>query len=457
MTYSIIQKSQLEGAQRLDAEYYQPEYLKLAENIRSLHNKSLKQIAIIRSGTTPTDRDDELTEGVILLKTTDIRNNILSYNDNYYHITSKISGRMSKTKLNANDVLVNIVGATLEVIGRASLVPNNFPESNITQAMALLRIEDPNFLPEFIFSFLMSRYGQFQADRLARPTGQFNLNLEELGQILIPQVFLHKQENIAEIIKKVIKSQEESNKSYKQAEELLLEELGLTDFKSSEDLWSIVNFSDVQKVRRLDADFFQQKYKVIIEKIEKFKTLDLSNKNYFNIITGTYSKSYSDKGANYIRSVNMQNDLSIDRSNMYKTIENLGDKFKVKIGDIITSRVGSIGTLGIISEELDGSFISDNILRIRNSNKELNNLFLAFYLKKIGSIIMEKLSRGSVQQRLNQETLREIILPVLPMEAQEKIAELIKKSHEARKKSKELLEEAKRKVEKMIEKGGDTS
>ncbi len=30
-----------------------------------------------------------------------------------------------------------------------------------------------------------------------------------------------------------------------------------------------------------------------------------------------------------------------------------------------------------------------------------------------------------------------------------------KKSHEARKKSKELLEEAKRKVEEMIEKGGE--
>ena len=26
ITYSIIQKSQLEGAKRLDAEYYQPEY-----------------------------------------------------------------------------------------------------------------------------------------------------------------------------------------------------------------------------------------------------------------------------------------------------------------------------------------------------------------------------------------------------------------------------------------------
>ena len=43
----------------------------------------------------------------------------------------------------------------------------------------------------------------------------------------------------------------------------------------------------------------------------------------------------------------------------------------------------------------------------------------------------------------------------LSIKIQQKIADLVKKSHEARKKSKELLEEAKRKVEEMIEKGGE--
>jgi len=38
---------------------------------------------------------------------------------------------------------------------------------------------------------------------------------------------------------------------------------------------------------------------------------------------------------------------------------------------------------------------------------------------------------------------------------QQKIAVLVRQSHEARKKAKELLEEAKRKVEEMIEKGDE--
>jgi len=45
MQHSIIQKSQLESAHRLDAEYYQPEYLNLMNNFRRVKNiNSLKNI-----------------------------------------------------------------------------------------------------------------------------------------------------------------------------------------------------------------------------------------------------------------------------------------------------------------------------------------------------------------------------------------------------------------------------
>jgi len=47
------------------------------------------------------------------------------------------------------------------------------------------------------------------------------------------------------------------------------------------------------------------------------------------------------------------------------------------------------------------------------------------------------------------------IIPLLPHETQQEIASLVQQSHEARKKSKELLEVAKRAVEIAIEKSED--
>ena len=63
----------------------------------------------------------------------------------------------------------------------------------------------------------------------------------------------------------------ESEEIYQRAEKLLLEELGLKDFNNEEKVSSIVNFYDVELARRIDAEYFQEKYKIILEKIQKNK------------------------------------------------------------------------------------------------------------------------------------------------------------------------------------------
>ena len=68
---------------------------------------------------------------------------------------------------------------------------------------------------------------------------------------------------------------------------------------------------------------------------------------------------------------------------------------------------------------------------------------------------LQKRCAGTILMAVPSETLENILIPVVTKPVQQKIAELVRKSHEARKKSKELLEEAKRKVEAMIEKAGD--
>ena len=64
---------------------------------------------------------------------------------------------------------------------------------------------------------------------------------------------------------------------------------------------------------------------------------------------------------------------------------------------------------------------------------------------------LKKECAGTILTAVPSESLKRIIIPILPPETQQKIAELIKQSHEARRKAKELLEEAKRKVEEAIE------
>lgn len=450
--WSYISKSQLECASRLDAEYYQSEYLEIARRIRKHIGNNLKEIAIIRSGTTPIDRDDSLTNGIILLKTTDIRNNVLPKNSNYYHITPKIAQRMLNTKLHPNDILVNIVGATLEVIGRVSLIPTDFPESNITQAMALLRIKDDNYLPEYVFSLMISKYGRTQTDRLARPTGQFNLNLVELGQVLIPQASLNKQKEIAAIVKGIFELQEKSSEFYLQAENLFLQELGLTDFRISEDLTFEVNFSEVENVSRIDADYFRPKYQRIIDKIGKKKRMFEMAKRI-----KTSVKLIPDKEYNYIEI----SDVNVGNGEVtFNKI--LGKKLpaNAKIGlngeELIISKVRPTrGAIAIIPQEFNKNFIASGAFSVFNVDYPTREYLQVVFRSIIGRLQLEEPATGTSYPTIIDEDIESVWIPDLSIEIQQKIADLVRKSHQARKKSKELLEEAKSKVEEMIEKGSD--
>ncbi len=69
--FSIILKSQLEGAKRLDAEYYQPEFLAVAEKISKFGFDILQNFSTIdiTKGETPLWRGDEyLIKGLPFLR-----------------------------------------------------------------------------------------------------------------------------------------------------------------------------------------------------------------------------------------------------------------------------------------------------------------------------------------------------------------------------------------------------
>jgi len=68
---------------------------------------------------------------------------------------------------------------------------------------------------------------------------------------------------------------------------------------------------------------------------------------------------------------------------------------------------------------------------------------------------LEKQCAGTILTAVSEKSLKNIVVPILLNSTQQKIADLVRQSHEARKKAKELLEKAKRKVENMIEKGGE--
>ena len=175
--------------------------------------------------------------------------------------------------------------------------------------------------------------------------------------------------------------------------------------------------------------------------------------DFIKVTSGQYSEEYITKnqGKPYIRGTDLtKGTVNLDNL-VYIDPERQNPSKKAREGDVVVTRVGTIGISARLPKEVEGGTISDNLIRLRFTEEDLNSYYVSLFFNTIGSLLMIRESRGSVQARLNQETLKEIVLPILPKPTQGKIADLVCQSHQARQRAKELLEKAKREVEEFIE------
>jgi len=450
--FSIIKKSQLEGAKRLDAEYYQPEYLANIQKIKSSNFDMISNLLSrsIVTGTTPKRRDcrNDGTD-IKFIKTDTLRVGQIVF-DEADCLPVKESRKNSELK--SGDIIVTIIGATQDIVGRVARVFPSDPKMNINQNVGLLRPKELSF-SSYLSIFLQTKYGRGQLWQQSKQTEQVNLNCREVENVLVP---LPDKGFIREIDDLVITSYnliEQSKKIYSQAENLLLEELGLKEFESEGGLWSVVKLSEVKKANRLDAEYFQPKYENLESKIRKYKH-DLLESVLENVQAGFNSFTQPNKLFNYVELSNINPSIGVIDGFSEVLGKEAPSRAKrvLKDGDVIVSSVeGSLGKVALVHKEQRDFLASTGFFQFR-SKDILPEVLLVLAKSIVFQWQLEKRCAGTILTAVPKESIKDMPIPILPKPTQQKIAELVRKSHESRKKAKELLDSAKRKVEELIEK-----
>ncbi len=450
ITYSIIKKSQLEGAHRLDAEYYQPEYLDLENKLKRLKTKTIEEVSrsVISFGAYSLTSHIEWQEsGVPYINVGDIHEGYIDFSDVKY-ISEKVDEILKKSRVNNGQVLLTMAGT----IGNAAVAYNLPRSANANQAIAKITpLNDVS--PYYLVAFLNSKYGLLQTQREIVSSVQANVFLGPIKKFKVPIFDQKATKEIENTYRSFLQELENSKFLYSQAEDLLLEELELKDYKSENELWSVVNLSEVKRANRIDAEYFQSKYDKLISKLKNLKSKILEDfiKDYS---TGYPFKSenYLEEGIPLIRINNIKRGFVDLNNTAYLSAKDysLSLKDTAKPGDIILSMSGTIGMSAVIPDDIPRCSINQRILKITLKNIDKN--FLALILNSaVGSYQLERIGTGGVQTNISYKDIKNILIPELSNPTQEKIADLVRQSHEARKKAKQLLEEAKRKVEELIE------
>lgn len=237
----------------------------------------------------------------------------------------------------------------------------------------------------------------------------------------------------------------------KEAQTLLLTELGLTDWQPRHELTFVKNWSDTKQSHRIDAEYYQPKYDEIISDIKAYRggwdTLgNLVNVKDRNLIPE------KEKEYKYIELSNIGDNGEIIGC-MTEKGQDLPNRARreVSTGDVIVSSIeGSLSSIALVEEDYNRALCSTGFYVVDST--ELNTETLLVFLKTTaGYLQLIKGCNGTILSAISKDQFNQIILPKILDGTQTQIQQKIIESFDLRKQSRHLLECAKRAVEIAIE------
>ena len=462
MKNSIVNSSKVDLGDRIDAEYFEPSYLENENRLKKLNAKPLSEYCrLVSSAFYPSATGLYAIGEIPFIRCVDC----IDYpaitplqNDTFERLpTSFIKENKTVKILKNEDVVITKVGSPCY----ASVVYGLEEVALSRTVLGVYKIKDID--PFYLIVYLRSKYGFEQLIRERELTIQYQLTLERVGRILTYKPI---NKNFEKLFRDLfIKSQQLSQKSiekYRKAEELLIVELGLLNWKPKHRLSFVRKYSDTGSAGRIDAEYFQPIYEEIVKAVVSLENYSsLGDLVSIKKCIEPGSEAYQDNGVMFLRVSNLsyigfkdgnQQYISED---LYRTLK----QYQPKQSEILLSKDATPGIAYYLKDEPDKMIPSGGILRLKV--KEETKLYPEYLTLVLNSVIVQKQierdAGGSIINHWLVDQVKNTLIPVLPVAKQKKIAETINESFCNRELSKKLLDIAKRGVEMAIEKNEKTA
>lgn len=367
----------------------------------------------------------------------------------------------TRGKVQKDDILITSTG--VGTLGRTSIWFKNekaFCDGHIT----ILR--NGKIDSYFITAFLNSKYGLRQYDQNYRgSSGQIEIYPYDISKFVIPECLFPHQTEIGNYLREAFELQTQSKILYKQATDLLEQELGLENVKiNNKNYFTTLNTTCVTE-RIIDPKFHNPKFEQINNHLKaNFETIELrkiADVEYGYMPMQDYEKDKT-KGIPLIRVTNITQEIEIKMDDL-KYIPNwvkVPSKKYVEKGDILIVQCGdTTGKVGYIYEDVKNHLFPSFCFSIKVKDSRINSLFLAALLKSnLMQILFDQtVMINTVRPNTTKPRFEKITIPIFDMQFQLKIAEMLVNSNNAKKQSQKLLADARARVEQLIEEAANNA
>ena len=455
MQATIAHLSEANKNERIDSQFFLPEFVESFNTVANGPHSILSDVAHITDGNHVkiAENFDNL-EGVRYLRGQDLGTDMMLHDRNIVHIPESCFNVLKRSHIFKDDILITIVGANTGLVGLVYAPPKKLVANC---KLGIARVKKSKIASGYLYAFLIGRYGQHQVLRSIRGGGQTGLILPDVRQLRITRLSNDFESRINGVSFYGHAKAMESKHVYSNAQNILLSELGLTDWQPKHQPTFVKNYSDTEQAGRIDADYFQPKYEEIINTIKAYKggcdvlenLVDLNDKNY---------KPKEKQQYKYIELANITGNGEIADC-MAEEGQDLPSRArrKVKTGDLIVSSVeGSLLSIALIDQEYNHALCSTGF-HVINSKNYSSETLLVLLKSLVGQLQLRKGCSGTILTAINKEEFSKVILPIISTAKQTRIQQKVIESFTLRKQSKHLLECAKRAVEMAIEQDEKTA
>lgn len=454
-SYCTIQKKGLEGATRIDPQYYQPNFSLNRAKIRSLPcqietlgnitSKFAKGIFDIRA-------EVYTKEGIPFVRISNLKDGLISDHDIAY-IPPEVHKKETKTSLKHGDIILSKTAYPA-----ASLV--NLPECNVSQdtiAIQISRRWSNKIKSGYVVGYLNSTCGTLLMEQWFQGNIQMHLALPDAKRIPIPIFSIAFQNMIESMFWEADSLFANSRSLFDKAEKSLLSELGLADWNPVHISSYVKTFTEVTEAKRIDAEYFQPKYEQMMQKIrsaaESIDTLDAITDFTKGIEVG--SDLYLDKGVPFVRVSDMSKfEISYGAETKYisdSVYEQLNLQFTPRLGEILITKDATPGIAFVVREERK-QIISSGILRAKLKRKIDPDYLTLLINSTIIKSQIERDASGSVIEHWRPERVKATVVPLVSDKLQWDLGKKIREALAMRHKAKMIIQNIKEKIDAQIEK-----
>lgn len=450
-----LKLSEVKTGLRIDAEMYQKFHVNTEKLIKS-HDFTVldNETTSVKKGIFDIKADCYSDRGIPFVRISNL-GDMLTDEEDVVFIPESEHLKNPETALAKNDVILSKTA-----YAAASLV--TFPECNASQDTIAVKLKRQSAIQsQYLVAFLNTRYGLGQMQRWFTGNIQMHLNLNDCKNLPIPTFDESLQTRIKQIFKKSIGLRERSDALYAKAENLLLDELGLKDWRPSVENIAVKSFAEsFGRSGRLDAEFYSPKYHQLEENLPQLGSTRLATVSLEAPQRGVQPEFVEGGSVFVIASKAVRpSGVLLDEHEctdeaFYNSRKN--SKARLKKGDVLINGTGR-GTLGRASiYDSESLAVADNHVTILRPNPSLcDPYYLMLFLSSIaGQFQSEKWqcgSSGQLELYPNQIEQFVIYAPKRSRSVQARISNLIQDSFARRKQSQAILQKAKRGIEIAIE------